>query len=123
MLYFTQHHVIEPHGRLEYRLAPGGTAEIVEIEVASPYRRTGVGRRLLERMIAKLPPQVKTIYAFTSARNQIAHQWYRATGFELTLIPNFYASFDDNAFCCVKQVEGNDEDEIRMTKEARMTND
>ena len=105
MDHFPRHLITDEHGELEYRLAPGGTAEIVEIAVASPHRRTGVGRRLLERMIAELPPEVKTIYAFTSARNYIAHQWYRATGFTLTLLPRFYAAMGEDAYCCLKILE------------------
>ena len=104
-MYFTRHVITDPHGQLEYRLAPGGTAEIVEIAVESPHRRTGVGRQLLERMIAELPQEVKTIYAFTSANNYIAHRWYGATGFSLILLPKFYAAMGEDAYCCVKQIK------------------
>ena len=105
MNYFTRHLISDEHGQLEYRLAPGGTAEIVEIAVASPHRRSGVGRRLLERMIAELPSEVKTIYAFTSGRNDIAHEWYRATGFVLSFLPRFYAAMGEDAYCCLKVLE------------------
>lgn len=105
MDYYTRHRIVTANGRLEYRLAPGGTAEIVDIEVASPSRRRGLGRQMLEQMIAQLPSDVKTIYALTSARNRIAHQWYRACGFTLTFVPSFYASMGEDAYCCVKELE------------------
>lgn len=89
-------------GSLDYRLAPGETAEIVNIEVAGEHRRQGVGRVLLQRMIAALPPDVAAVYAFTRATNTIACQWYRVMGFELTRVPRLYRAQEEDAYCCVK---------------------
>ena len=102
--YFTRHLIEDELGRgwLDYRLATGGAAEIVNIEVFWNHRRRGVGRRLLARMIAELPPDVKAVYAFTSQANVAAHRWYRALGFELHPAPRLYASMNEDAFCCVK---------------------
>lgn len=102
--HFTRHLLEDPQGRgwLDYRLAPGGTAEIVNIEVSSAYRRQGVGKELLSRMIAELPPETRAVYAFTSAVNPIAHEWYMAMGFELNFVPKLYFSMNEDAYCCVK---------------------
>lgn len=102
--YFVRRLIHDDQGRgwLDYRIAPGGTAEIVNIETAREHRREGVGRTLLGRMIAELPPDCRVIYAFTSADNKIAHEWYRAMNFQLHRLPRFYASMNEDAFCCVK---------------------
>jgi ribosomal protein S18 acetylase RimI-like enzyme len=102
--YFTRHLIRDgaDRGWLDYRLAPGETAEIVNIEVAGEHRRQGVGRLLLGRMIAALPPDIFAVYAFTRSSNAIACQWYRAMEFELTLVPRFYRAQNEDAFCCVK---------------------
>lgn len=102
--YFTRHLLTDPQERgwLDYRIAPGGSAEIVNIEVDNHHRRQGVGRALLERMIAELPDDVRTIYAFTVATNPIAHDWYRAMKFELNFVNKFYFGMCEDAYCCVK---------------------
>lgn len=92
-------------GWLDYRLAPGGTAELVNIEIGREHRRQGIGRTLLARMLAELPPETAIVYAFTSCTNRTAHAWYRALGFSLTLLPRFYASMNEDAYCCVKGVD------------------
>lgn len=97
--YFDRRVIAEQHGFLEWRLAPGGTAEIVEIEVSSEHRRTGVGRKLLERMLAELPDDVRVIYAFTRETNGIAADWYSAVGFRMQLLPGFYADGDGAIIC------------------------
>jgi ribosomal protein S18 acetylase RimI-like enzyme len=104
---YFQRRVIEDEQRrgwLDYRLAPGDTAEMVNIEVGRAHRRQGVGRALLARLIAELPPQVGVLYAFTSASNAIGIEWYRAMGFSLSPLPRFYASMNEDAFCCMKTV-------------------
>jgi ribosomal protein S18 acetylase RimI-like enzyme len=91
------------HGFLVYRLAPGRTAEIVDIAVANTARRTGVGRSLFQAMLAKLPPEHEVIYAFTRASNHIARRWYRALGFRGTFVPNFYGDDDPDAVLLVRR--------------------
>lgn len=105
--YFTRHLICDDDDRgcLDYRLAPGETAEIVNIEVAGEHRRQGVGRLLLGRMVAALPPEVAAVYAFTRASNRMACDWYRAMAFELTRVPRFYRAQNEDAYCCVKVFE------------------
>ncbi len=104
--YFERRILEDEQGRgwLDYRLAPGGTAEMVNIEIGRANRRQGVGRTLLARMIAELPLEIGVVYAFTSATNATAIRWYRAMGFSLTLLPRFYAAMNEDAYCCVKAV-------------------
>lgn len=106
--YFERRIIVDEQGRgwLDCRLAPGGTAELTNIEVGREHRRKGVGRRLLARMIADLPAETHVVYAFTARSNRIAQDWYRAVGFCLTLLPGFYAAMNDDAYCCVKKVDG-----------------
>ncbi|HEV7224615.1 MAG TPA: GNAT family N-acetyltransferase [Pirellulales bacterium] len=102
--YFARHLIEDEQGRgwLDYRLATGGAAEIVNIEVLWNHRRRGVGRRLLARLIAELPADVKAIYAFTSQVNAAAQRWYEAMGFELHPAPKLYFSMREDAYCCIK---------------------
>lgn len=104
---YFRRHVIEDdngHGWLDYRLGTGGTAELTNIEVSNEHRREGVGRLLLARMVAELPLDVKTVYAWTSAQNRIAHEWYDAMEFTRMLVPGFYKSMGEDAYLCVKNI-------------------
>jgi ribosomal protein S18 acetylase RimI-like enzyme len=83
------------YGLLEYRLAPGYTVEIVNIDVDGNHRRKGVGRSLvqqleLELQEAKLGAGVKTIFGFTSADNRIAIEFYVSLGFSIIRISGYY---------------------------------
>lgn len=105
--YFTRHLIEDSLGRgwLDYRLAPGGTVEIVNIEVGSDYRRQGVGRMLLELLIQELPAaRPLTLYAFTTDVNKIAQEWYEAMKFELHKLQDFYAVLNEGAYCCVRVI-------------------
>ena len=106
--YFARHLIEDEQGRgwLDYRLATGGAAEIVNIEVDAAWRGRGVGTKLFERMLSELPPEVCVVYAFTARGNVPAQAWYRKQGFEMTLIPRFYAARGEDAFCCVRRVQG-----------------
>jgi ribosomal protein S18 acetylase RimI-like enzyme len=103
---FETHRLRDRQGRgwLVYRLAPGGTAEIVEIEVESTYRRRGVGRELLDTMTAGLPDDVVKVFAFTRATNYIAQDWYEALGFVRHDVTDFYGDDDRDAVLYVKRV-------------------
>lgn len=103
--YFTRH-VIEDIrdgqvvGFIEWRLAPGGTAEIVEIEVESEHRRTGVGRRMLERMLAELTDDTAVVYAFTRESNAVALTWYASVGFSrMQPLVGFYGDGGTAVIC------------------------
>jgi ribosomal protein S18 acetylase RimI-like enzyme len=73
---------------IEFRFAPGGTVEIVNLEVNNEIRRKGHGRWLVERV--EDLPEAKMVYGFTAGSNRIAQQFYQALGYKLTNIPNFY---------------------------------
>ncbi len=85
-------------GRLVYRIAPGATCEIVDIEVDSADRGKGVGRKLLEdlfRRLAALPPgkegKVDTVYAITRMDNEIAQEFYEHCKFRVVgVLRRFY---------------------------------
>lgn len=80
------------HGWLEWRHAPGNTAEIVNVEVDPARRREGVGRALLMELCRALPRDC-TVYAVTQAGNTRAHAWYKGTGFYLCgLLCGFYGN-------------------------------
>lgn len=67
-------------GYIDFRRAPGSTAEIVDIEVYPEHRRHGVGKRMLYAMFDKLHG-VRTVYAITRQDNYIAQQFYESCGF------------------------------------------
>ena len=61
-----------PHGVLEYRLGPGGTCEIVDIEVAGEYRGKGIGRLMLKMLFDELKDEeCVMVYAVTRSENGI----------------------------------------------------
>lgn len=75
----------DPQGRgyIEWRWTPAYGVEIVNIEVGNAYRRQGVGRLLLERLLEECGEQLRTVYAITRASNLIAVEWYAAMGFHI----------------------------------------
>lgn len=103
-VYFVRHVVEDPQGRGwgDYRIAPGGTVEFVNLEVQSQHRRHGVATWILNKIISELPPDVRVMYCFTRAKNAIAQQWFKAVGFTLHLLPGFYNGIGEDAYCCIK---------------------
>lgn len=89
----------DAHGFLDYRLAPGGTCEIVDIKVENEYHGQGIGRSMLQEL--ERIPGILVVYAFTGADNFIAHEFYRHCGFDLLFVPRFYGKERD-AYLCVK---------------------
>lgn len=81
-------------GWLEYRIAPGHTAEIVNIEVDPEHRHEGVGRALLAALVEWLrghAPEVKRVWVMARAGNRIACEFYWGTGFRrAAMIRDFY---------------------------------
>ncbi|HUY35370.1 MAG TPA: GNAT family N-acetyltransferase [Pirellulales bacterium] len=98
--WFERRTILHPHGSLDYRVAPGGTAEIVDVNVDGWRQRQGIGSELLAQMLEELPADVAVVYAFTKASNALAQAWYKNRGFQLTLVPAFYAD-GEGAYCCV----------------------
>lgn len=105
--YFERHIIVDREGRgwLDYRLGTGDTAELTNIEVSSKRRREGVGRTLLARMIAELPPEIATVFAFTAASNITAQAWYQAMGFRMIRAADFYSGMGEDAYLCVKPIK------------------
>jgi len=56
-----------------------GESEILNLAVAPPYRRLGIGRALLEQVRARLPG---AIYLELRASNSGARRFYEALGFQ-----------------------------------------
>jgi ribosomal protein S18 acetylase RimI-like enzyme len=80
-----------PEGYIEYRYAPGGTCEIVNIEVQAERRGQGVGRRLLGMLFAEVKGKAGHVYAITRADNLIAHEFYEHTRFYVVgVLRRFY---------------------------------
>lgn len=73
-------------GYVEYRYAPGQTCEIVNIEVGNAVRRTGVGRRLLQKLFEEVQGKASLVYAITSAVNEIAMDFYEGCGFRVVAV-------------------------------------
>lgn len=98
-----------PHAYIEYRLAPGGTCEIVNIEVESSHRRMGYGRRLLECLFQELRDtgRAKRVYAITRSTNEVAIQFYERTLFEVVgVLRRFYGEMLVDAIMFGRSVEG-----------------
>ena len=104
--WFKPYELGDPQGRgyLVYRLAPGHAAEIVDIKVRSDHRRTGVGRTLVERMLAALPNGVGNVFAWTRATNYIAQDWYEALRFVRHDVSEFYGDDDPDAVLYVRRL-------------------
>lgn len=65
---------------LVYRDGSGGTVEIFDIQAMSK-RRTGIGRKLVERLLKRLPEET-VVFAITRVENEVAQQFYEALRFD-----------------------------------------
>ena len=84
------------HGRLgddvdylDWRLASGGTVEIMDIVVNSD-RRKGVGRKLVSALLRFHDPLTR-VWAITRSENLIAQKFYEALGFDAIPLRRFYS--------------------------------
>lgn len=85
----------DPQDFLKYRKGSGDTIEIYDIAVGTD-RRVGKGRRLVELLLANIPPGIRTIWAITRAENFIAQQFYENLGFRVIApLRNFYRDGPD----------------------------
>lgn len=74
-------------GWLDYRIGQDNTAEIYDLLVDETKRRSGLGRRLIERLWGE---GYTCLYGFTRKNNTVAQAFYSAVGFTLRDIPGFY---------------------------------
>lgn len=82
-------------GFIGWRWGTGDNVELVDLQVTG-VPRTGGGRRLLVEMLRVLKddPPYCTVFGFTRTSNLDAHQFYRAMGFDMTLVLGVYADGD-----------------------------
>ncbi len=73
---------------------------VLNFAVARSEQRTGVGRRMLEKLMLKLSHQRRNrILLEVRDSNHTAHLFFRAMGFRaLNVLRNFYADTDDDAY-------------------------
>lgn len=96
-------------GKLAWRIGPGKTCEIIDIDVPNEHRRTGVGRKMVFDLVNKVGPcdnrdlLAETIFAVTREDNNIACQFYLGCGFRISgVLRGFYP--DGDAVCFVRRV-------------------
>lgn len=83
-----------PDDYLTYREGSGGTIEIFDIAVQTE-RGVGKGRRLIEKLLAEIPSDVRLVFAITRDSNSIARQFYAAVGFHVIgVLGGFYPVAD-----------------------------
>lgn len=84
-------------GFLDWRQGSGNSLEIFDIEVENRYRKQGVGRFLVDRLIKVAEIRgVKRIYAIARAENRIAWEFYSELKFRPTPLYDFYGVRTEN---------------------------
>lgn len=80
------------HATLKWRIGPGATAEIVDIEVDSDSRRQGYGRRLLEMLLNVAKENgFQLVYAICRADNDMGQLFYECCKFRVVgVLREFY---------------------------------
>ena len=74
--------VDDERNQLEWREGRGRTVEIADIVVGTD-RRTGIGTRLIRRLLEKVPQDTALIFAITRISNTVAHLFYEKNGFRI----------------------------------------
>ena len=91
-----------------YSSIPGGTVEILYIQVKEKYWRQGYGTKMVEELIdtiKKRDVEVKTIYAITRESNSDARKFYEAVGFHKTAkLLDFYKDGEKDAIMYVRKI-------------------
>ena len=79
-------------GFVKWRRGTADNVELLDIEVSASARRQGVGRELVRGMLRRLrsDPPATSVYGFTRVTNRIAHDFYRALGFDLSYVAGVY---------------------------------
>jgi ribosomal protein S18 acetylase RimI-like enzyme len=80
---------------LIYRIGSGDTVEILDIQVMSK-RRMGIGRRMVSKLLADLPPTIKLVYAFTRSSNEISQEFYKGIGFRCVAVARKFYQGEDS---------------------------
>lgn len=76
----------------------GGVVEITDIVVDD--RRQGRGSALVAEVVRLLPPEVRTVYAWTRASNEVARRFWASCGFaEAAVVERFYGDGCSDAEC------------------------
>jgi ribosomal protein S18 acetylase RimI-like enzyme len=83
--------IVHVGGHLKYRLGLDSSVEIYDLFVDEERRRSGIGRKLVERL---LRDDHHSVYAFTRVQNEMARAFYRAVGFREVIMPEFYRGGD-----------------------------
>ena len=79
---------------LIYRSGGGNTIEIDDLDVNSE-RRTGIGRRMFEKMLSEIPYNTWMIYAITRKTNELGRKFYEGVGFkQFAILEDFYVDGD-----------------------------
>ena len=79
-------------GYFVYTMA-GRAIELENFAVAASYRRQGVGRMMLQRVVAALSPKRKLLRVVVADYNLAAQLFFRARGLRCTAIEHAYARF------------------------------
>lgn len=81
-----------PKDWLDWRLGSGNTVEIFDINVDSESRRSGRGRRMVDKLIdSEMPKETAMVWAITRSDNLIAQQFYEKMRFRVVaVLRNFY---------------------------------
>ena len=77
-------------GYIVWRRGTGDNVELLHIKATE--LRHGIGKRLLREMLKRLNkrPPYCTVFGFTRIENKISHAFYKAMGFDLTIVKGVY---------------------------------
>ena len=91
-----------------YSSIPGGTVEILYIQVKEKYWRQGYGTKMLNKLIKtikKRDVEVKTIYTITRKSNYDAQKFYEARDFrKIADLADFYKDGEKDAIMYVRKI-------------------
>lgn len=92
--------ITRPKSFLKWRIATGGTIEVVDIAVNSE-RGKGVGTSMMKELFAIARERdVHRVYAITRSANKVAQRFYESLNMEGNAVMRFYP--DDDAYIYIK---------------------
>jgi len=84
--------ITQPNAFLDYRPGSGNTVEILDISVDAEYRRKGLGRWMVNRLLDRAGEGV-LVFAITRHTNYIAQQFYEDMRFKVIgYLRDFYGN-------------------------------